>query len=41
MGRGGDLTQAEAVYAELANELIRLEQALVALGQEHASGNDS
>jgi CheY-like chemotaxis protein len=41
MGRGGDLTQAEAVYAELANEVTRLEGALLALRQECASGNDS
>ncbi len=41
MGRGGDLTQAEAVYAELANEVTRLEGALLALRQECASGNDT
>jgi PAS domain S-box-containing protein len=40
MGRGGDLTQAEAVYAELANEVTRLEGALPALRQECASENE-
>jgi HPt (histidine-containing phosphotransfer) domain-containing protein len=41
MGRDGDLAQAEAVYAELANEVTHLEGALLALRQECASGNDS
>jgi HPt (histidine-containing phosphotransfer) domain-containing protein len=40
MGRGGDLTQAEAAHAELTKELLRLEEALVALRQERASENE-
>ena len=36
MGRGGDLTNVEETYAELATEVTRLKGALAALRREHA-----
>ncbi len=38
MGRGGDFTNAEELYAELTKEVARLERALAAFRQGHASG---